>query len=69
MAKLLHNLTFDIDFENKGMGYLMNDSLSPEKAALKAISSEPDRMKGWLEGVTSLDGKPGLETVKAKLGL
>lgn len=69
VAKLLHNLTFDIDFENKGMGYLMNDSLSPEKAALKAISSEPDRMKGWLEGVTSLDGKPGLETVKAKLGL
>jgi glycine betaine/proline transport system substrate-binding protein len=69
VAKLLQNLTFDIDFENKGMGYLMTDGLAPEEAGLKAIGSEPQRLNVWLDGVTTLDGKPGLEAVKAKLAL
>ncbi|MBY5825915.1 choline ABC transporter substrate-binding protein [Rhizobium leguminosarum] len=67
VAKLLTNLTFDIDFENKGMGYLMTDGLSPEDAALKALVSEPQRLDAWLEGVTSFDGKRGRDVVKAKL--
>jgi glycine betaine/proline transport system substrate-binding protein len=67
VAKLLSNLTFDIDFENKGMGYLMTDGLSPEDAAMKALVSEPQRLDAWLDGVTSFDGKPGLDVVKAKL--
>jgi glycine betaine/proline transport system substrate-binding protein len=69
VAKLLQNLTFDIDFENKGMGYLMTDGLAPEEAGLKAIAREPQRLDAWLNGVTTLDGKPGLEAVKAKLAL
>lgn len=67
VAKLLSNLTFDIDFENKGMGYLMTDGLSPEDAAMKALVSEPQRLDAWLDGVTSFDGKPGRDVVKAKL--
>ncbi|WP_116406719.1 choline ABC transporter substrate-binding protein [Rhizobium leguminosarum] len=67
VAKLLKNLTFDIDFENKGMGYLMTDGLAPEEAGRKAIASEPQRLNAWLNGVMTLDGKPGLEAVKAKL--
>ncbi|OWV85246.1 glycine/betaine ABC transporter substrate-binding protein [Rhizobium sp. N122] len=67
VAKLLKNLTFDIDFENKGMGYLMTDGLAPEEAGRKAIASEPQRLNAWLNGVTTLDGKPGLDAVKAKL--
>lgn len=67
VAKLLTNLTFDIDFENKGMGYLMTDGLSPEDAAVKALVSEPQRLDAWLDGVTSFDGTPGRDLVKAKL--
>nr|WP_316657139.1 choline ABC transporter substrate-binding protein [uncultured Gellertiella sp.] len=69
VAALLKNLAFDIDFENKGMGYLMNDGLSPEDAAKKAILDEPQRLEKWLAGVTTADGKPGLEAVRKSLGL
>lgn len=69
VAKLLQNLTFDVEFENKGMGYLMDNGMSPVAAAEKAIKSEPKRLDAWLAGVTSFDGKPALGEVKAKLGL
>lgn len=69
VARLLGNLKFDVDFENKGMGYLMNDGLSPEDAAAKAIAAEPKRLEAWLAGVTTLDGQPGLEAVRKGLGL
>ncbi len=69
VAKLLTNLTFDIDFENKGMGYLMTNGLSPEEAAMKALVDEPQRLDSWLDGVTSFDGKSGRDMVKAKLFL
>jgi glycine betaine/proline transport system substrate-binding protein len=69
VARLLENLKFDLDFENKGMGYLMNDGLSPEDAAAKAIREQPERLEAWLLGVTTLEGKPGLEAVRQGLGL
>lgn len=68
-ARLLQNLTFDIDFENVGMGYLINDGMKPAEAGAKAIKANPDRLDGWLAGVETFDGKPGLEAVKEKLGL
>lgn len=69
VAKLLDNLTFDIDFENRGMGYLMEGGLDPQVAATQAIKDEPQRLDAWLAGVTTFDGKPGLAAVKAELGL
>jgi glycine betaine/proline transport system substrate-binding protein len=69
VAQLLKNLEFDIDFENKGMGLLINDSLPQEEAARKMIEAEPQRLEKWLAGVTTVDGQPGLAAVKAELGL
>lgn len=69
VGQLLKNLSFDIDFENRGMGYLMNDGLAPEDAGRKAISEEPQRLDGWLAGVTTVSGEPGLDAVKKALGL
>lgn len=69
VAKLLANLAFDVDFENKGMGYLIDDGMDPEAAAAKAIREEPQRLGAWLSGVEALDGKSGLDAVKAALGL
>ena len=69
VAALLNNLSFDIDYENKGMAHLMNEGLSPEDAGKKSLMAEPARLDTWLKGVTTLDGKPGIEAVKAALGL
>lgn len=69
VAKLLENLKFDVDFENKGMGYLMNDGLSPEDAAAKTIGEEPQRLDAWLSGVTTMEGQPALDAVRKGLGL
>lgn len=69
VGQLLKNLEFDIDYENKGMGLLINDSLPQEEAARKMIEAEPQRLDKWLAGVTTVDGQPGLAAVKVALGL
>lgn len=69
VGQLLKNLAFDVDFENTGMGYLINDGMKPEEGALKAITLNKNRLEAWLAGVTTFDGKPGLAAVKEKLGL
>lgn len=69
VAKLLENLAFDVDYENRGMGYIMNDAMTPEDAAMRAIKDEPQRLDVWLKGVSTFDGKDGLATVKSGLGL
>ncbi|MEF2070825.1 hypothetical protein [Consotaella aegiceratis] len=33
-----------------------------------AASNNADRLDAWLDGVTTFDGEPGLETAKAELG-
>lgn len=69
VGRLLDNLVFDIEFENVGMGYLINDGMSPSDGARKAIADEPERLEAWLHGVTTLSGRPGLEAVRSSLGL
>lgn len=69
VGQFLKNLAFDIDFENKGIGHLTNDSMRQEEAALAMIKAEPQRLDAWLKDVTTADGSPGLAAVKAKLGL
>lgn len=68
-GKLLQNLAFDIPYENRGIGYLINDGMTPEAAATKAIAEHPEKLDAWLAGVTTLDGQDGLAAVKEKLGL
>lgn len=69
VAQLLDNLKFDVEFENKGMGHLTNDSMTQVEAAKAMIKAEPQRLDAWLKGVTAADGSPGLEAVKGSLGL
>lgn len=69
VAKLLTNLKFNIDLENRGIGFLINDKMSPRDAALAAMKSAPEMLDAWLDGVTTLDGKPGREAVKTAIGL
>ncbi len=51
------------------MGKILNDGEDPEKAATDWLKANGAAVEPWVAGVTTKDGKPGLEAVKAALGL
>ena len=69
LGKLLGNLRFSLDMENQIMGLILDDGMQPEKAARNYLQKDPGMVDNWLQGVTTLDGKPGAAAVKAALGL
>ncbi|WP_349295049.1 choline ABC transporter substrate-binding protein (plasmid) [Thioclava sp. 'Guangxiensis'] len=68
-GKLLSQLKFTVDMENIGMGYILNDGMSPTDAARKLLGEHSDMLEGWLAGVTTRDGNPALPAVREGLGL
>lgn len=69
VGKLLTNLEFSLAMENEIMGAILNDGQKAEDAAAAWLKANPAVLDGWLDGVTTLDGKAGLPAVKAALGL
>lgn len=67
VSKLVGNLEFNVDMEGKVMQPIM-DKEAPNAAAKAWLKANPDALNKWLEGVTTVDGKPGLEAVKSFLG-
>ena len=51
------------------MGKILFDSEDPAKAAEDWLKANPTAWTTWLDGVTTFDGKPGLDAAKASLGL
>jgi glycine betaine/proline transport system substrate-binding protein len=68
-ATFFKNLTFTVDLESEMMGKILDDGMSPGDAAKEWLAQNPDVLDPWLDGVTTLDGEPGLPAVKAALGL
>lgn len=68
-GKLIANLTFSLDMENEMMGYMLDDGLEPEAAAVKLIKAHPDVLSKWLDGVSTIDGGDAMAAVKARLGV
>ena len=66
-ARLFSQLVFTVDMENVLMGNILDDAMSPEDAAQGWIAANPDTVKTWLDGVTTLDGKPGIDAVMASV--
>jgi glycine betaine/proline transport system substrate-binding protein len=62
----LKNLQFTTDMENQVMGPILK-KVKPNKAARDFLAKNPATVDKWLAGVTTLDGKPGAEAVKAAL--
>ena len=62
----LKNLQFTTDIENQVMGPILK-KVKPNKAAKDFLAKNPATVDKWLAGVTTLDGKPGLDAVKAAL--
>ncbi len=69
VAKLLSNLVFDVATEDQLMSNILDDKMQPDEAGKAWMKKNPDVVARWLDGVTTLDGKPGLEVVKSKVGL
>ncbi|MDH2435739.1 glycine/betaine ABC transporter substrate-binding protein [Pokkaliibacter plantistimulans] len=69
LGKFFNNLDFSLKMENEVMGSILDDNMQPNNAAQLWLQNNPDVLNKWLEGVTTLDGKPALPAVKAYLGL
>ncbi|UHS64070.1 choline ABC transporter substrate-binding protein [Agrobacterium vaccinii] len=67
-AVLFKNLKFDVGMENKLMGEILGGQTAPD-AASAWLKANPQVLDTWLSGVTTLDGKPGSDAVKAAVGL
>ena len=68
-ARLFSQLVFSIDLENEMMGKILDDGAKPDAAATETLKAHPDLLAPWLDGVTTLDGQPGLPAVQKALGL
>ncbi|MCR4283623.1 MAG: choline ABC transporter substrate-binding protein [Bauldia sp.] len=66
---LVKNLRFTLPMENEVMGAILDDGKDPGVAAKEWLKANPAAWEGWLAGVTTLDGQPGLAAVKQSLGL
>jgi glycine betaine/proline transport system substrate-binding protein len=64
--KFLTNLQFTLDMENQVMGPILK-KVKPNKVAKDYLAKNPGTVDKWLAGVTTLDGKPGVDAVKAAL--
>ena len=64
-ARLFSQLTFDVQMENVLMGNILNDGMDAKAAAKAWIAENPDAAAAWLDGITTLDGQPGLAAVEA----
>ena len=69
VGQLLNNLTFSLKMENEIMASILNDNMQPEAAAESWLKANPGVLDGWLDGVTTVEGEPGLPAVKSALGL
>src|ERR671919_862565 len=68
LGNLLSNLKFSLPMENEIMGAILNDGEDPNDAAAAWLKEHPDVLEGWLEGVTTFEGEPGLPAVQEHLG-
>lgn len=69
VGAFIKNLKFSLPMENEIMGGILNDGEEPEVAATDWLKANAAAIEPWLAGVTTKDGKPGLEAVKSELGL
>jgi glycine betaine/proline transport system substrate-binding protein len=67
VGKLLTNLVFDVAMEDQLMSNILDDKMEAAEAGKAWMKKNPDVVARWLDGVTTIDGKPGLDAVKGKV--
>ena len=68
VGKLLHNMAFTLPAENQMMLSIMVKQMDPDRAVGDWLKANAGVLATWLDGVTTLDGKPALGAVQAKMG-
>ena len=69
VGKFLNNLSFTLPMEDEIMGSIMDKSMQGQAAAKEWLKANPDAIKPWLAGVTTVDGGDAEAAVKKSLGL
>lgn len=69
VAALLDNLQFSVEMESAVMSGILDDGKDAPVAAREWLVANPDILNSWLGGISTLDGKPGLDAVKRHLGV
>jgi glycine betaine/proline transport system substrate-binding protein len=69
VGRLLTNLQFSLPIEDQVMGRILFDGVDPPSAAEDWLKANEKIWSGWLDGVSTVDGKPGIAAVTAALGL
>ena len=67
--RLFRQLSFTVPMENAIMVSIASQRLDGAVAARNWLKANPDQLAGWLEGITTVDGKDGLAAVRGALGL
>ena len=67
--RLFRQLSFSVPMENAIMASMAGQKLDGPVAARNWLKANPDQLAGWLDGVTTMDGKDGLAAVRGALGL
>jgi glycine betaine/proline transport system substrate-binding protein len=67
VGQLLKNLGFTLPMENEVMGSILDKGMDATDAAKAWLKQHPETLDPWLQGVTTFDGKSGVEAVKASL--
>lgn len=68
LGRLLGQLSFNVDMENRIMGKIL-DGGDGKEAAKEELENQPELLAKWLDGVTTLSGEDGFAAVKASLGM
>jgi glycine betaine/proline transport system substrate-binding protein len=69
LGRFLENLEFSVRMENEMMLEILDNGVEPKEAAETWLKAHPAVLDRWLDGVTTIDGKPGLAAVARGLGL
>ena len=67
VGALLKNLKFDLAMEGAMMDPVLKNSADPKETAKAWLKANPDVVKPWLQGVTTLDGGDAAAAVEAAL--
>lgn len=68
LGRLLSQVAFTVDAENKVMGEILDGGRDADDAAEAFLRASPALVEPWLAGVTTIDGKDGLAAVKEAIG-
>ncbi|MGP9567545.1 choline ABC transporter substrate-binding protein [Halomonas sp. AOP5-B2-8] len=67
VGALLRNMTFTLEMENQLMSAIMDDGVAPRDAARDYLQANDSILDEWLNGVTTRNGEPGAEAVRAAI--